>query len=164
MERFLCHYVCSFVLTSLLAAQNSVWHEQQFDVQSLQCQQNLVFYSKVNDNKIFENLRRRWDSKRGVWKGRAGSIKAWVTYSSSNICITLEQTWDKTLTLEVKSKFPAAILKFDLLGEKQPRGTEIETGAGNRIQSPMVASNLLFLWSAILVRNNTLTTNNPQAS
>jgi len=49
------------------------------------------------------------------------------------------------LTLEVKSKFPAAILKFDLLGEKQPRGTEIETGAGNRIQSPMVASNLLFL-------------------
>lgn len=85
-------------------------------------------------------------------------------YSSSNICITLEQTWDKTLTLEVKSKFPAAILKFDLLGEKQPRGTEIETRTRNRIQRAMVANNLLFLWSAILVRNNTLTTNSPPAS
>lgn len=44
--------------------------EQRFDVQSLQCQKNVVFYSGANDNKIFENLRRRWGSKMDVWEKR----------------------------------------------------------------------------------------------
>lgn len=30
----------------------------------------LVCYSEVNDNKTFENLRRRWSSKRAVWEKR----------------------------------------------------------------------------------------------
>lgn len=45
-----------------------VWHEQQFDVQSLQW--ILGFYSGLNDNKIFENLRRSRGSKRDVWEKR----------------------------------------------------------------------------------------------
>lgn len=48
-----------------------VWHEQQFDVQSLQW--ILGFYSGLNDNRIFENLRRRWGSKWDVWE--KGNIK-----------------------------------------------------------------------------------------
>lgn len=42
-----------------------------------------------------------------------------VKYGHPNICIILEETQDKTLTLEVKSKFPASVLKgFESLDQK----------------------------------------------